>query len=873
MALATGTRLGHYQIAALLGAGGMGEVYRARDTRLGRDVAIKILPTSVAADPERRARFAREAQVLAALNHPHIAQVYGVEEANGVAALVMELVEGQTLDALIIRDAGIPVDEALPLARQIAEALETAHDRGIVHRDLKPANVKVTPSGTVKVLDFGLAKAIDPSGTSTELANSPTFVTGGTQLGTILGTAAYMSPEQARGKATDKRTDIWAFGCVLYEMLSGRRAFDGETITDILGAIVHKQPDLSLLPAATPPAVRALIVRCFDKDATRRLRDIGEARLALESMGSAIGGPAAPAGEFSSGRRGVRTTAVVAALAVGALAGAAATWLAIRPASTAPPSWRLNVALPPDYILASPPILSPDGGMLAYAAGPMDGTPSLYLRPLDSFEAREVEQSRGANDAFFSPDGKWLGYVAGGALRRAPVAGGSSSVVTSVAEFFGAAWTPDGVIVFSTGVGSPLWRVRAEGGASEQVTTFDKARKDYGHVWPQYVGDNRVLFTVWTGSDRLALCRVSLEDRSTACATALSSGARYLPSGHLVIEGRPDLTVVPAAADITKQSGDMQPLVPRVYRRVGQTRSFFSVSQSGTLAYVPGNPTHQKIVWLTRDGAAAVASDVNAVYGRLSLSPDGTRVAYGGAGDVSIRDLQRGTVTRMSNQGTNLGPQWAPDGRRVFFNSNRDERWAIYAASEAEEWAPRVVLKRDTSVYVRSVAPDGTLLFAEISAGHATDLMLLSPDGKITPLAATAALEERGCFSPDGGRVAYTSDAAGGDRMEVFVTPTSGGVPVQVSTQGGDYPSWSPKGDWIYYMQGTTIMGAPIDAAGRPGLPRTVVNTRLPVRYGVIPSPDGQRFLAVVLDPDALPREIRIVPNFLSDLRARVPLR
>ena len=509
MALAVGSRLGHYDVTALIGEGGMGQVYQATDTKLNRQVALKILPEAFASDPDRLARFQREAQVLASLNHPGIAAIYGLEESGGTRALVLELVEGPTL-ADRIEQGAIPVDEALPIAKQIAEALEAAHEAGVIHRDLKPANIKVKPDGTVKVLDFGLAKALDPSSEG-DPSQSPTLTAAATQMGVIMGTAAYMSPEQAAGKPADKRTDIWSFGVVLFEILTGQRAFDGETVSHVLGAVLQVEPKWETLPAHTPQSLKNLLRRCLEKDRKRRLRDIGDALVDLEEdregrTPEAIGASAGPRRQ-SQHLLGYLVTAAATATVV-----ATGFWLSPTPrpeedASVSRPVTRTTITLPDGQRQSrskrAPLAISPDGTTLAYVARDNTGS-HLYLRQLDSFDARRVPNTEDAFEPFFSPDGEWVGFFAAGRLRRIRVAGGVPLTVTDAASGGGASWGTDDRIVFAPSIGAGLWRVSADGGTLEQLTQPDYGDGGYGHMWPQLLpGGQAVLFSLWASDEQI----------------------------------------------------------------------------------------------------------------------------------------------------------------------------------------------------------------------------------------------------------------------------------------------------------------------------------------------------------------------------------
>ena len=556
MPLVIGTRLGPYEIVAPLGAGGMGEVYRARDTKLGRDVAIKVLPTLFTSDPERRARFEREARLLAALNHPHIGAIYGLEDADpsthsassgqagsgqaAVRALVLELVEGETL-ADRLTTGPLPVMEVLTIARQIAEALEAAHEKGIVHRDLKPANIKITPAAVVKVLDFGLAKACADDGSGPDLSQSPTVTAGDTREGVILGTAAYMSPEQARGRSLDKRTDNWAFGCVLFEMLTGRSTFAGDTISDTIVAILERDPDWRLLPATTPSAIQHLLRRCLQKDLHRRLRDVGDARLDIEE---ALAEPIAIAGPARLEVRGGRRQRLVGAVTLLAIGGVLGSLVGVRlktePRLLTPPAAHFVVSLAPSERLAGldfPAVaISPDGSRVAYVAT-RGGRPQLLVRPMSSLEATPMPGTADAISPFFSPDNRWIAFFAEGKLKKVPVSGGAPITLCDAPIGFGGSWGSDDVIVFASASGSGLSQVPAAGGTPTRVTTIDTQNGEFSHRWPELLPDGRtVLFTVGT---------LGSWDDAQIVAQSLSSGQRrvliqggtnphYLSTGHLI---------------------------------------------------------------------------------------------------------------------------------------------------------------------------------------------------------------------------------------------------------------------------------------------------------------------------------------------------
>ena len=885
MSLTIGSRLGPYEILSPLGAGGMGEVYRARDAKLNRDVAIKVLLPAVANDPDRLARFGREAQVLASLNHSNIAHIHGIEESNGVTALVMELVEGEDLSQRIALGP-IPIDEALPIARQIAEALEAAHEQGIIHRDLKPANIKVRADGTVKVLDFGLAKAIEPAGTSSaNAAMSPTLSIHATQAGIILGTAAYMSPEQARGKAVDKRTDIWAFGVVLFEMLTGRQLYAGDTITDVLAGIVSREPDWSLLPAGTPPVVRRLLARCLEKDPQRRLRDIGEARVALSDPSDLSAAPAVP--PISVNALPWRRSTVWAALALVAMCSASLavwTWTRLRP-MTAPRVTRLSIPLPAGQILAggSGPAVSPDGRSLAYVARAADGVSRLYVRALDRFESTGIPESEGAQQPFFSPDGSRIGFFARGKLLTVSLSGGAPTAIAEASfQPVGGTWGEDETIVFVPAIASGLLRIPSAGGKPQTLTEPDEAAGGYAHVWPQFLPDGRsLLFTIWGGLDLDAPgpALLSLDTGKWARGPSPKTwSSRYARSGHLLASGPHGLTAASFDPYHPEQTRARAFVVDDVFSSPATADSWFAMSDSGTLVYVPGDPNLGVLSWVDREGRVAPIADKAASVADPTLSPDGTRVALEGDSDLWLVDLRRGNRSRLTleNEQTSAYPVWSRDGSRIFFASNRGGDWDLYAASSGGGPATRLLARKGTQMPL-SEAPDGTLLFSERSKGTGADLWTLAPDGTPAPFLVSPSSKVGGQFSPDGLTIAYVSDETGRDEVYLrsVARPSDG---IAVSVDGGREPMWSPDGKELFYRQGETFLAVGVSSASPIGVGDArklfeirAASGRSANHAGYAVSPDGRRFLVLQLDLRAIPAQINVVLNWFDELKARVP--
>jgi serine/threonine-protein kinase len=677
MLIGPGTRLGPYEVTGQIGAGGMGEVYRARDTKLARDVAIKVLPGPFVADVERAARFEREARTLAALNHPNIGGIYGLEESNGAMALILELVEGPTLADRVAQSA-LPVDDALAIARQIAEALEAAHDHGIVHRDLKPANIKLRPDGTVKVLDFGLAKAFDASpAPASSLSLSPTITSPATQLGVILGTAPYMAPEQARGKPVDKRADMWAFGCVLFEMLTGRRTFDGQDVTDTIAAIVRGEPDWTSLPGGTPPQIRRLLKRCLAKDPKQRLREAGSAIVEIDEARTAAHDPdTSPPAAVPFWQR-PKTAAAIGFL-VAAAVGAGA-WVAARPASGSKPVLRFSIPLGPEtnfsatgrHVVA----ISPQGTHVAYVANQQ-----IYMRALNQFESTPVRGTQGlgadfGRSPFFSPDGKWLGFWGDGALKRVAVTGGAPVTLANVGNPWGAWWGEDEKILYGQRDG--IWEVPAAGGTPHRLIEAKDGEAVHG---PQRLPDDEwLLFTVRPSKvPNWEQARIVVQSLTTGERKVLIEGGRdgrYLSSGHIVYASEAVLYAVPFDARTQRVTGGAISLVEGVGDASNTTgAAHYSVSATGSLVYTNiagGEGTPVSFVWVDRAGRETPVAARARPYQEFTLSPDGNRVAVRVADetpDVWIYDLTRQTETRLTfDESVEVFPTWTPDGRRIAF--------------------------------------------------------------------------------------------------------------------------------------------------------------------------------------------------------------
>ena len=883
MPLTPGSRIGAYEIVAAIGAGGMGEVYRARDMKLRRDVAIKVLPDLFARDPERLARFEREARTLAALNHPHVAQVYGVE----AGALIMEFVEGEDLAQRITRGGAIPLDEALPIAFQIAEALEAAHERGIIHRDLKPANIKVRSDGTVKVLDFGLAKAVefDREPSSADMAHSPTITSpfAMSNMGVILGTAAYMAPEQAKGKPLDKRVDIWAFGCVLYEMLAGRRPFDGEDVTDTLAAIVRADPDWAALPANTPATVRTLLRRCLEKDCRERLPDIGAARLELKEARTT--GVAEAVLVKPPPARSSPLPWIVAAVAVlGAIAAGAYARLA-RPAADT----RVfkSVIVPPSPLSGAPALrlaISPDGRRLAFVAPDATGNTMLWVRPLDSSVAQPLTGTTNARAPFWSPDSRSLAFIADGKLRRIDGSGGPILTICNAPDTPPGTWNRDDVIVFS-GFRGPLTRVPASGGTPVAVTELTPEIGERIQIMPFFLPDGRrFLYTAGTGGSRSVGIYVgSLDTTKTVPLLPAGSNAAYA-NGYLLYLRDTTLMAQRFDPDSLKLSGEIVPVATDVQINTATGTGAFSVSQAGVLVYQTGASSGTRLVWHDRAGQQLGSVGTQTGNRDVQLSPDGRWASVTLTGtssqqpDIWLFDLARGLSRRLTFGGSgSMDAVWSPDGHRVAYASRSKKVLDLFQRNVSGVGTEELLLEDEVDKYPLGFTPDGKFLLYFVPTGAATGhvwLLPMSGDRKPRPFNHTKDSEVPAEVSPDGRWIAYVSDENG--RREVYVTsfPDATGK-WQVSTTGGENPRWRKDGKEMFFNAGDRFVAVDVVTTGAQfdvGGLRPLFNVRVPppalgTRSTYAVSPDGQRFLFNMWDPAAASSPITVVVNWPEEVK------
>jgi eukaryotic-like serine/threonine-protein kinase len=884
MPLESGTAYGQYVIEAPLGAGGIGEVYRARDRRLGRDVAIKVLQPRLLADSDALARFEREARALAAVQHPNIASIYGFEDLDGTHALVMELVDGETLAKRLARGS-LSVPEALRVARQIASAIEGAHERGIVHRDLKPANVQVMRDGTVKVLDFGLARLVEPNtGLSSDVRT--TLAIEVTRAGTILGTAAYMSPEQVRGEPVDRRSDIWAFGCILFEIVAGRRPFDGTTNVESLAAILEREPEWKKLPASLPPPVLKLLERCLRKDADRRPQHAGDIRIELDD---ALNEPAARStkGQLNGWR-------IAAVLAMG-VAVAALLWLArtVRSSDTTKTAGpedplRASISVPDDLQVTiggtSVLALSGDGTTLVFSAV-REGRRQLYIRTLNEFDVRPIPDTEDGTGPFFSPDGHWIGFFAHGQMRKVASTGGGAVTIAPAAFSRGAAWHEDGTIIFTPEPDVGLSRVSARGGLVQPLTTTDVGADELAHRWPQILpGGKAILFTVYKGVESdSSICALSLQDRKPKLLISGGTTPFYVPDprpgerGHIIYAREQEIFA--ASFDLGRLEVTGPPY--RIDAGVQQSSTgatALTVSSNGTIVYASGDSTSQEgLVWVDRQKGEQLAGLLprNGRFPRVSS--DGERVLLSrlerGNHDIWVYELAPTRLTRLTvDKAFDAAAVWSPDDHLIAFRSFRGQPFSIFWKPSDNSATEHRLTDAKANQVVHAWTRDGHLIYSEINASGSWDLWTVSVDGDRTPKLLLPRLDGPvvGAPSPDGRWLAYTTSESGAS--EVFLTEfRDGGVPVsaprsQISLGGGVEPVWSRDGSELFYRGIESIMSVRVGTGGasKTDPPRSLFPDRYE-RFGEIVDfavgPDGRFLMVRQSQPASL--EIRVVKDGL----------
>jgi Tol biopolymer transport system component len=877
MTIGPGSRIGPYEVTAHLGEGGMGVVFRGRDSRLQRDVALKLLPEQFANDADRLPRFEREAQVLASLNHPNIAQIYGLEQVNGSTCIVMELVEGETLEDKL-KKGPLPIDEAVGIAKQISDALAVAHERGIIHRDLKPANIKLTSTGTVKVLDFGLAKALGPRSSDLNATTAVT-VAGGSVAGVIVGTPGYMSPEQARGKDVDSRTDIWAFGCVLFEMLTGRQAFTGETITDVLANIVSAPPDLDLLPQSTPISLRLLLTSALNKNSSQRLQHIGDTRLFLDGT---IAVPATTPVATAS-RRPRHTALLLAALAAIAAGAGIVAALALRPTPEPAAQMRFEIALPE---MVGTPIVSPDGKWIAYATQPTNGTRVAWLRPIGSDTPQQIPGTENINGVIWSPDSRRLATLADGTLRIFDLASGSTRPLGAVGALRGGSWNRGGVLLMARATDNIIVRMSDSGGEVTPVTTLDTGRKDILHAIPVFLPDNKHFLYVVAAAraEDSGIFRASLDvaeppTRVIALEPNNFNGMTYVPTGHLLYlhQGR----LIAQRVDAMGQPQENPVVV------ADNVDGGFMASDTGLLFYHKAVPrAGRQLRWFGRDGKSLGQVGVEANYGNVDISPKGDRAAVdivtNGNGDIWVVDLERSVAQPITfDPSREWTASWSPDGSRLAFASTRsDSTTRIYEKSSTGAGTETVLPSGDVSSIPVNWSSDGRyIVFSRLrqfgnSAGYDTWVLPTFGDRKPAPLLETGFDKFQARVSPNSDFVAYSTNESGTYQIVVQTFPDASGGKWQISADGGVEPKWRRDGRELYYLNldgklMSVAIGGPSFTAGRPvelfQTPLTV-NGAQPTRdrrYDI--APDG-RFLMVVPSSTSAPTPYSVIVNWTAGL-------
>ena len=910
MALTVGSRLGHYDVTALIGEGGMGQVYQATDTKLNRQVALKILPEAFATDPDRLARFQREAQVLASLNHPGIAAIHGLEDSEGTKALVLELVEGPTLADRIAQGA-IPLDEALPIAKQIAEALEAAHEAGVIHRDLKPANIKVREDGTVKVLDFGLAKALDttPQG---DPSQSPTLTAAATQMGVIMGTAAYMSPEQARGKTVDRRADIWSFGVVLYEMLTGMRPFQGEDVSLTLASVMKSDVDGKTLPSDLTETLRTVLRRCLEKDPLQRIRDVGDVRLAMAGAFETAAGTPVESVLPPQLQVWQRPVAGVGIVVVAVLITALAASTMMRPETTPAPDLVRLAVVPPDTAplrfgnAVRDVAISPDGTQVVYwASSEAEPVPRLYLRRLDQLDGGPLRGAEGGRGPFISPDGEWVGFVAAGTqtLNKVSILGGSPVMLTEVpTELWGASWGTDDQIIFGR-VSSGLFRVSGGGGESEPLTTLDTEQGESSHLWPSIIpGRDAVVFVIAHGAPAHATGELAVLDLDTGDVTRLGLAGvspRYVSTGHLLYAAEDgSVRAVPFDAASLEVAGNPVPLVEGVMVKPSGAANF-SVSDTGSLVYVPGGSVSDErtLALVGRDGVVEPLDVRPSAYLWPRLSPDGEKLVAQTAGDeggiIWLYDLAGDTqIQQLTFEGDNQRPIWTPDSQRITFSADREGTMSLYSMPADGGGAGERLTTADegTSHWPGSWTPDGRTLLFNVQRELTTDWDIWtlsgSPQETQSLYDAPDTIYLGAELSPDGRWLAYGAGSGASD-TDIYVEPfPPDSSRRRISQNGGIWPLWSPDGDRVFYRPRAASADAlrSVDVVTEPTFAFRNEQT-LPIEgfttvafyrsYDM--TPDGERLVMVFpadqADPGATTtQQINVFLNWHQELLERVPI-
>ena len=897
MALVKGSRVGSYEIQELLGKGGMGEVYRVRDTKLERDVAIKTLPQEFTSDPDRLARFTREAKVLASLNHPNIASIYGLETLDGAPLLILELVEGETLAERLTRGP-IAVEESIQVAIDIATALEAAHDKGIVHRDLKPGNIKVTPDGKVKVLDFGLAKALGEAEPDSTLSNSPTISHAATLQGVILGTAAYMSPEQAKGRSVTRMADIWAFGCVLYEMLAGRPAFEGDDLSEILASVIKGTADFDRLPADLDPRVRRILRRCLDKDVTRRFRDIGDVRYELTEVLADPNRSSMPQPQaVPSASRSARVW--IAAALIGIVAGFAG-WTLRTPSPPDPGTvHRFDFELPEGKGLRNDGrqmiAVSPDGSRFIFNA-----TGGFHLRRMAASEATPIPGTEGIDlTPFFSPDGEWVGFysLTDRQLQKIPLTGGQAVLICNVQlPPFGVSWSTDNTILY--GLPDGVWRVSGTGGTPERIVDAQQGEQvDSPQMLP---GGEWVLFTStrvrgpnrWDEGEIVA---VSLQTKERKTLWRGGGDGRYVPSGHLVYAFESVLYAVRFDLSRMQALGGQVAIVEGVRRAGNPSASTgtanYAFSDTGTLVYIPGSAgTARTLAFVDRNGAVQRLGVPPKAYLSPRVSPDETKIAVEtearGGNAIWVYDLAGASdIRQLTLKGNNQRPVWTRDSRRITFASDQDGPMSIYSqlADGSGPTERLTTAEKGTEHWPESWSPDGGTLSFALVRGQESGVWTLSTAAKSIKafVDEPGSIQRSSTFSPDGKWIVYHSQEAG--NTDIYAQPFPTGPKKRITQDRRSNPAWPFGGNELFYTLGggqqqlfvrTASLQNGLEFSREQALPSMQYLTTGNGYRTYDVTPDGKRLLMILPDTATASRpKIGIVVNWFTELQERLPVK
>ncbi len=896
-----GKTVSHYKILDKLGEGGMGVVYKAQDLKLRRDVAIKVLPEKFAQDWERLARFEREAKLLASLNHPNIATIYGLEESEAVHYLVLELVEGETLAEHVATEP-LKVKQALELCSQIAEALETAHNKGIIHRDLKPGNIKITPDGKVKVLDFGLAKAFETSGlegaSAEDLSKSPTITVDASRSGIILGTAAYMSPEQARGKSIDKRTDIWAFGCVLYEMLTGQQAFTGETVSDTIAAILEHDPDWEKIPKNLPAKIRMLLFRLLQKNARMRLHDIADARIEIEEILAERSDPsqktfAVPSEVRTRGWQGIIPWGLFIVAAFIAAIAFWSPWRSEQPMNNSitqflidlPSSRTLNPGIRPAVAI------SPQSRSIVYVSVYQDRT-QLYLRKMDQTEAIPIPGTDDASGPFFSPDGEWIGFLSAGKLKKISLSGGTPQTLCDATLGRGACWGPDNNIIYTSAPGTGLWRISANGGNPEVVTRLDIENGELTHRWPEILpGGKAMLFTIRTSRnssfDDTSIALFSFKTGQQSILIEGGTQASYAPTGHLIFARAGALHAAPFDYERLQITGPSIPVLENVIMDPATGAAQYGFSENGSLIYIQGDPwiAERSLLRADHQGKVESLSETAYPFQNPQFSPDGKKIVVmieAANDDVWIYDIVRDNFIRLTYQaGSNVAPIWTPDSQKVTYSSNRAGPYNLFWKPADGSGAEQQLTASEFIEFPCSWSPDGeVLIYSQNHPKTGLDLWSLpiGEESKPTKFIVTSYNEFAPKFSPEGKWIAYVSDESGQNEVYVQQFPGPGGK-LQISKNGGSFPAWAPNGEKLFYVNDNTMMA--VEISTKPKFEASPPQQLFKSEYlsiGSNPSipnydlsPNGDYFVMIRTEQGKAPTRLHVILNWFEELKRLVP--